>query len=249
MGGGVAMQYAIDHPDNVASLTLLDPVSPFGYGGTKDAQGALCWPDGAGSGGGTANPDYVQRLKSGDRGEESPNSPRNVLNAFYFKPPFRAEPAREGVYLDEILRMVIGDDNYPGDGAASPNWPGVGPGQRGVNNAMSPIVCDLSAFASSSPQPPVLWIRGADDQIVSDASLLDFGTLGQLGYVPGWPGADVFPSQPMVAQIRGVLDRYQAAGGRYDEAVIANCGHSPHIEKPEEFRTRFFAFLAASSQQ
>jgi pimeloyl-ACP methyl ester carboxylesterase len=114
---------------------------------------------------------------------------------------------------------------------------------------MSPIVCDLSAFASSSPRPPVLWIRGADDQIVSDASLLDFGTLGQLGYVPGWPGADVFPSQPMVAQIRGVLDRYQAAGGRYDEAVIANCGHSPHIEKPEEFRTRFFAFLAASSQQ
>ena len=248
MGGGVALQYAVDHPDNVASLTLLDPLSPFGYGGTKDAQGALCWPDGAGSGGGTANPDYVQRLKSGDRSEESPNSPRNVLNTFYFKPPFRAEPAREEVYLDEILRMVIGDDNYPGDGAASPNWPGVGPGQRGVNNAMSPIVCDLSAFASISPRPPVLWIRGADDQIVSDASLLDFGTLGQLAYVPGWPGADVFPSQPMVAQMRAVLDRYQAAGGSYDEAVIADCGHSPHIEKPEEFRTRFFAFLAASSQ-
>ena len=147
------MQYAIDHPDNLASLTLIDTLSPFGYGGTKDAQGSLCWPDGAGSGGGTANPDYVQRLKAGDRSEESPNSPRNVLNAFYFKPPFRAEPSREEVYLDEILRMVIGDDNYPGDGAASPNWPGVGPGQRGVNNAMSPLVCNVSAFASISPQP------------------------------------------------------------------------------------------------
>jgi pimeloyl-ACP methyl ester carboxylesterase len=171
-----------------------------------------------------------------------------VLNAFYFKPPFRAAPAREEVYLDEILRMVIGDDNYPGDGAASPNWPGVGPGQRGVNNAMSPLVCNLSAFASISPRPAVLWIRGADDQIVSDASLLDFGTLGQLGYVPGWPGVDVFPSQPMVAQIRVVLDSYRAAGGSYEEAVIADCGHSPHIEKLDEFRARFFAFLDAASR-
>jgi pimeloyl-ACP methyl ester carboxylesterase len=248
MGGGVSMQYAIDHPDNVASVTLIDTLSPFGYGCTKDAQGSLCWPDGAGSGGGTANPDYVQRLKAGDRGEDSPNSPRNVLNAFYFKPPFRAAPAREEVYLDEILRMVVGDDNYPGDGVAAPNWPGVGPGQRGVNNAMSPLVCNLSAFASISPQPAVLWIRGADDQIVSDVSLLDFGTLGQLGYVPGWPGVDVFPSQPMVAQIRAVLDQYRAAGGNYEEAVIADCGHSPHIEKPDEFRTRFFAFLDAASR-
>ncbi len=249
MGGGVVMQYAVDHPDSVASITLIDPLSPFGYGGTKDAQGSLCWPDGAGSGGGTANPDYVQRLKSGDRSEESPNSPRNVLNAFYFKPPFRANPAREGVYVDEILRMVTGDDNYPGDGVTSPNWPGVGPGARGVNNAMSPLVCDLSAFAAISPRPAVLWLRGADDQIVSDASLLDFGTLGQLGYVPGWPGADVFPSQPMVAQIRAVLDGYRAAGGSYEEAVIADCGHSPHIEKPGEFRSRVFAFLDAASQR
>ena len=248
MGGGVAMQYAIDHPENMASLTLMDTLSPFGYVGTKDAQGSLCWPDGAGSGGGAANPDYVQRLKAGDRSEESPNSPRNVLNTFYFKPPFRAEPAREEVYLDEILRMVIGDDNYPGDGVASPNWPGLGPGQRGVNNAMSPLVYDLSAFASISPKPAVLWIRGADDQIVSDASLLDFGTLGQLGYVPGWPGADAFPSQPMVTQIRAVLDRYRAAGGSYEEAVIAECGHSPHIEKPDEFRSRFFVFLDATSR-
>lgn len=249
MGGGVAMRYAIDHPDNVASLTLLDPVSPFGFGGTKDAQGSLCWPDGAGSGGGTANPDYVQRLKSGDRSEESPNSPRNVLNAFYFKPPFRAEPSREEVYVDEILHMAIGDDNYPGDSVVSPNWPGVGPGARGVNNAMAAGVCDLSAFAAIAPRPAVLWMRGADDQIVSDTSLLDFGTLGQLGYVPGWPGADVFPSQPMVAQMRAVLDRYQAAGGSYEEVVISDCGHSPLIEKPQEFRTRFFAFLDASSHQ
>ena len=42
MGGGVVEQYAIDHAADVASMTLIDPVSPFGFGGTKDAQGTPC---------------------------------------------------------------------------------------------------------------------------------------------------------------------------------------------------------------
>jgi ABC-type branched-subunit amino acid transport system ATPase component/pimeloyl-ACP methyl ester carboxylesterase len=243
MGGGVIMQYAIDHPEDVASLTLIDPMAPYGFGGTKDQGGALCWPDGAGSGGGTANPDYVQRLRDHDRGEDSPNSPRSVMNAFYFKPPFRAAPEREEVYVDEMLRMAVSDDNYPGDTQTSANWPGVRPGTRGVNNALAAGMCDLGDFASIASRPDVLWIRGADDQIVSDTSFLDFGTLGQLGYVPGWPGVEVYPSQPMVSQMRAVLDRYQAGGGHYEEVVIADSGHSPHIEKPEEFRQAFFAFL------
>ena len=244
MGGGVALQYATDNPGAVASLTLIDSVSPVGFGGTKDSAGTLCWPDGAGSGGGTANPDYVQRLAAGDRSDESPNSPRSVMNAFYFKPPFRVAPEREDLYVEEMLRMAVGDDNYPGDSTSSPNWPGVGPGTKGVNNAMAAGLCDLSAFAAIEPRPDVLWFRGADDQIVSDSSFLDFGTLGSLGYVPGWPGGDVYPSQPMVSQMRALLDQYQAAGGRYDEVVITDCGHSPHIEKPEEFQQAFFAFLA-----
>ena len=244
MGGGVILQYASDHPDAIASLTLISPMSPFGFGGTKDSAGTLCWPDGAGSGGGTANPDYVQRLAANDRSDESPNSPRSVMNAFYFKPPFRVAPEREDLYVEEMLRMAVGDDNYPGDSAPSPNWPGVGPGAKGVNNAMAAGLCNLSAFAAIEPRPDVLWFRGADDQIVSDTSFLDFGTLGSLGYVPGWPGADIYPSQPMVSQMRALLDQYQAAGGRYDEVVIAECGHSPHIEKPEEFQQAFFAFLA-----
>jgi pimeloyl-ACP methyl ester carboxylesterase len=248
LGGGVVMQYAIDHPEALASLTLIDPVSPFGFGGTKDTAGTLCWPDGAGSGGGTANPDYVRRLAEGDRGEDSPNSPRSVMNAFYFKPPFRVAPEREEVYVDEMLRMAIGDENYPGDTAQSPNWPGVKPGSKGINNALAAGLCDLSAFAAIPSHPDVLWIHGADDQIVSDTSLLDFGTLGQLGYVPGWPGAEVYPSQPMVSQMRSVLDQYQAAGGHYDEVVVPDCGHSPHIEKPEMFRQAFFSLLTRNKR-
>lgn len=244
MGGGIVMRYVADHPENVASVTLIAPVAPFGLGGTKDAAGTLCWPDAAGSGAGTTNVDYVRRLRDGDRGEESSNSPRAVMNSLYFKPPFRLAPDREDTLVDEMLRMVIGDQNYPGDSTPSANWPGVGPGKTGVNNTMAPGVCDQTDFAAIATRPPVLWVRGADDQIVSETSFLDFGTLGKLGYVPGWPGADTFPSQPMLAQTRAVLDRYQAAGGRYTEVVIADCGHSPHIEKPNEFRNAFFALLA-----
>ena len=53
--------------------------------------------------------------------------------------------------------------------------------------------------------------------------------------VPGWPGAEVCPPQPMVSQTRYVLDGYAAAGGTYREVAIADAGHSPFLEKPEEF--------------
>ena len=94
-GGTVVLRYTVDHPDSVASLTLINPMSPFGFGGTKDASGTPCWPDYAGSGGGTVNPEFVKRLRDGDRSEDDPNSPRNVMNAFYFKPPFRTSSERE----------------------------------------------------------------------------------------------------------------------------------------------------------
>src|SRR5215471_13896391 len=60
MGGGVVLQYLTDPgAHRVASLTLVDPVSPFGFGGTKGVDGTLCDPAGAGSGGGTANRDFI----------------------------------------------------------------------------------------------------------------------------------------------------------------------------------------------
>jgi pimeloyl-ACP methyl ester carboxylesterase len=43
LGGGVAMQYAIDHPASVASVTLLASMSPAGFGGTRDAEGPEPW--------------------------------------------------------------------------------------------------------------------------------------------------------------------------------------------------------------
>ena len=86
-------------------------------------------------------------------------------------------------------------------------------------------------------------MRGSDDQIVSDTSFFDFGYLGKLGFVPGWPGEEVYPPQPMVSQTRAVLDKYKADGGAYWEKVIADTGHTPHIEKPDEFMALFVNHL------
>jgi pimeloyl-ACP methyl ester carboxylesterase len=112
----------------------------------------------------------------------------------------------------------------------------MGPGTRGVLNAMSPkyfqVADDLVAIAA---KPPVVWVHGGADAIVGDATLFDFAQLGKLGIVPGWPGEDACPPQPMVAQTRAVLQRYAAAGGSFTELLLDGCGHSPHIERPVEF--------------
>jgi pimeloyl-ACP methyl ester carboxylesterase len=239
LGGGVALRYTMDHPAAVASLVLESPMSPFGFGGTKDAAGTPCWPDFAGSGGGTANPEMVRRISAGDRTAEDTVSPRRVLTTLYGNPPYDLAPDVEDALVDGMLQLAIGDDAYPGDSVPSDNWPGTAPGDRGVNNAISPKYCDLSGFADLADGPDVLWIRGDADQIVSDTSLVDLGYLGQLGAVPGWPGADVYPAQPMVTQTRAVLDRY----GRYTERVLPGCGHSPHLERPAEFAALVDEFL------
>lgn len=242
VGGGVVMQLAIDHPDRVAGLVLEAPVSPFGFGGTKDVNGTPCHEDFAGSGGGTANPDFVQRLKNKDRSTEAQTAPRNVFNTCYVKPPYRAQD--EEALLDSVLSTHVGDGYYPGPMHPSAHWPNIAPGSSGMNNAFSPKFMNLSAFASISPKPDVLWIRGADDVIVSDTSLFDLGYLGKLGAVPGWPGEEVFPPQPMVSQMRTLLQRYAANGGRFREEVLADTGHSPHLERQAEFDRLAFSFFA-----
>lgn len=242
LGGGVAMQYLIDHAEQVDSLTLVNPVSPYGYGGTRGADGTPIATDGHGSGGGTANPDFVRRLAEGDTGED-PASPRGVMRALYFatQPPIDA--AREDELVASMLSTRTGDDFYPGDSGGSAQWPFVVPGSRGVLNSIAPTNFDTSTIVEVDPKPPVLWLRGAADQIVSDAAALDLAVLGQAGAVPGWPGADVFPAQPMVAQTRAVLERYAERGGRFTEVVVDGVGHSPHLECPEAFGRELVGFL------
>ena len=153
MGGGVALQYLADRPEahRVASLTLVAPVSPFGFGGTRDARGTLCDPSGAGCGGGAANPDFVARLAAGDRTDESPLSPRQVLLAHYVKPPY--VPEHLDIFVESMLSTRVGDDHYPGTSRTVDSWPGLAPGDRGVLNTMAPThfrIAGLSAVRAQA---------------------------------------------------------------------------------------------------
>jgi pimeloyl-ACP methyl ester carboxylesterase len=239
-GGAAVTQYAQDRP--VASVTLINPVSPFGFGGVRP-DGTPCADDHAGSGGGTANPELVQRIEQDDRSADSPLSPRNVLRTAYWSVRHTEPPEREDVYVEELLLSRTGDDHYPGDSTTSPNWPGTAPGTRGILNALSPRHCDWSGIVDLDPKPPVLWTHGSDDVVIADGSLLEMGTLGAAGHVPGWPGADAFPPQQMVTQIRSVLERYRDAGGTVQMEMLEGSGHFPVLDAAERWRALFFGFL------
>jgi pimeloyl-ACP methyl ester carboxylesterase len=240
MGGNIALEYASDHADHLRSIVLEAAASPFGFGGVHGEAGTPNFADYAGSGGGTANPEFVERLKNGDESTDSPNSPRNVMNTFYFKPPFKVDSESEDVFVAAMLATKTGDGNYPGNMTVSENWPTVAPGDTGVNNAISSKYQNQMRFDQSEPKVPVLWVRGDGDQIVADNSLFDFGTLGQLGAVPGYPGAEIFPPQPMLGQLRYLLTR---SGVPFDEVVLADCGHAPHLEKASEFNQLLLDFF------
>ena len=76
---------------------------------------------------------------------------------------------------------------------------------------------------------------GDKDAIVSDGSFFDLNMLGQVGVIPGWPGAEVAPPQPMKVQTRAVLDRYRANGGSYTEVALPDAGHAPHLDEADAF--------------
>ncbi len=242
-GGAAIAHLALDH-GRAASLTFVDPVSPYGFGGVH-RDGTLCFEDNAGAGGGGANPEFVERLRSGDRSADSPFSPRSVMRASYWNPE-HTEP-REDLLVEEVLLSLVGDGGYPGDSTASPNWPGFAPGTTGVLNALAPKYCDWSGIVGLDPKPPVLWTHGAKDVVVADGSAWEMGTLGAAGYVPGWPGADAYPAQPMVGQIRDVLTAYGDTGGDVTMEMFPESGHGPVLDAKDRWCEVFFGVLDAHS--
>jgi pimeloyl-ACP methyl ester carboxylesterase len=242
-GGAAIANYAQDRP--VASLTFVDPVSPYGFGGVR-LDGTPCFPDYAGSGGGTGNAEFTQHIAEHDTTSDSPLSPRNVMNSSYWAPTHHEPAAREDMLVDEINKSETGDDGYPGDTTTSANWPGIAPGTRGILNALSGKYCNWAGIVDIDPKPPVLWTHGTADIVVADNSAWEMGTLGKLGVVPGWPGEDAFPPQPMVAQIRAVLERYRDAGGRVRMEMFEGSGHAPHFDAADRWNTLFFEHLASA---
>ena len=231
LGAGVVMQYALEHP--VLSLTLEAPVSPYGFGGTR-RDGSRLTDDDAGVGGGAANPDFVQRLTDHDATDEAQTSPRSVFRSGYVAPDY--ESPYEDVWVESMLSTSTATGNYPGDSVDSVNWPGFAAGTTGVLNAMAPQHFNVSGIVDLDPKPPVLWVHGTEDAIVSDESFYDVNHWGATGAIPGWPGEDVAPAQPMVSQTRDVLELYRQRGGKVTELELEGVGHSPHLERPAQFR-------------
>ncbi|WP_026926915.1 alpha/beta fold hydrolase [Granulicoccus phenolivorans] len=245
MGGGVVMQLLLDRPDLVATLTLISPVSPYGFGGSA-ADGTPLTEDSAGTGGGAANPGFVAALAAGDTTADSPVTARSVFRTTYVAPGYDSE--LEDLWVESMLSTKLGDDNYPGTKTESPTWPGFGAGERGVLNTMAPRWFNTAGIVDIAAKPAILWVHGEDDAIVGDATMFDLNQLGKLGVVPGWPGEEVAPAQPMVSQTRAVLDAYRANGGSATELALPGVGHSAHLEAPEEFRTALLGHIGEHDQ-
>ena len=242
MGGSVVWRLLMDHADRVRGVTQVDPGSPYGFGGTRDLAGTPTAPDFAGSGGGLANLELIRRMSENDLGLDSPFSPRMALRTVILKPPFISP--REDALVLSMNATHVGPQDMPGDKTASPNWPYVAPGVWGAANGLSPKYAgDVDALVRLENKPPILWIRGDSDLLVADTAASDVGFLGSRGVIPGWPGMDAYPPQPMVGQTRALLTRYAEAGGAYNEVVLANAGHSPFIEQLSAFNMAFHDHL------
>ena len=244
MGGGVACTILLDAPERVLTLTLEAPVSPYGFGGTHGPDGVRNDADGAGTGGGGANPDFIARLEAGDTSADEQTSPRSVYRSAYVAKP-ELQEAHEDLWVASMLTTKTGVGNYPGDSVPSENWPGFAAGTHGVLNTMAPQHFDVSGIADLAQKPPILWIHGEKDAIVSDGSFFDLNMLGQVGVIPGWPGADVAPPQPMKVQTRAVLDRYRANGGAYAEVALPEAGHAPHLDEADAFVTQLVQHISS----
>lgn len=90
-----------------------------------------------------------------------------------------------------------------------------------------------ASYHPDRPENIAAAVEGISDRI--EASTRSFAR--------DWPGAEVYPPQPMVSQMRAVLEKYREEGGEYRETVIENCGHTPHVEKAEELRRLLHEFL------
>ncbi len=239
-GAGVVLQLATDRPDLFDAILLEAPMSPYGFGGTRDVDGAPLSPDFAGSGGGTANPAFVAALAAGDRSEDA-GSPRDVLRRFYVADPASlGEPlgALEELLLDSVLSTRTGDDNYPGDRTASGTWPGVAPGTRGMNNAISARYCDLSGFATSGATATVLWVRGDADAIVSTRRCSTSRTSARSARCPGgrapartrpsrWSPRPAPSSTPTRPRAGGTVRRCGPASGTAPTSRSRTCPRAP----------------------
>ncbi len=230
-GAGVVMQFMLDYPALVKSLILVAPLSPFGFGGTRDEYGTPCYDDFAGSGAGMVNSALGQELFMEDGINEM--FARELFESFYlYRKSSQAEHAR---LIEGIIKQATGEWCYPGDPLSSDNWPYFRPGQRGPMNALSPRNYNTSMIDELATKPPILWIQGKHDQIISNHSSFDPAVQGARGELESWPGNSSYPAQPMVDQMSMVLQHYKRRGGNVQKSIFRDSAHAPFLDQPLRF--------------
>ncbi len=85
-GAGTIMQFALDYPACAESLSLVAPVSPYGFGGTCDIHGTPTARDFAGSGAGTVSTNAVDQMRIGNTDSKSPAAPLQLLRQYFMNP-------------------------------------------------------------------------------------------------------------------------------------------------------------------
>lgn len=238
LGGMVAMSLGALFPELVTSLTLLSPGSPFGYGGTKDRYGNPVNEDFSGCGAGLAQQEFIMRIANKDLTEANPStSPSVMIKRLYFGNGFKVTEKQLELLLNSMFTMKTGEGYYPGDMSRSDLWPGYKPGNYGPANAVSakynqslvPSLLQLSL----RERPPLLWIHGTADKLVSNQPASDAGMQGKLGLIPDWPGEDIYPPQPMFDQLNYFYSKYSLNHHHCRKIILPDIGHTPFIESPE----------------
>lgn len=234
LGGSVCWGAIPEIGQKILSVTLMAPGPPSGFGGIHGKKGRPNNPDFSGSGAGVVNEVFAENLRKGLRDtDDKMFSPRTVMHRLFWRDGF--EPDREEEILTALLQIHSGDKRYPGDFDSSEHWPGVAPGKFGPVNALSPKYNSgvVDRLTDSRFKPPILWVHGDKDQIISNESLSDPGYQGKAGFRNEWPGEEKFPPQPMKDQIRDALNQYQKNGGHAEELIVENSGHTPFLEQPD----------------
>ena len=236
LGGMVCFGLLAKCAHRIQSIAFLAPGSPYGYGGTKGKDGDPTCKDFSGSGAGLINPILLNFIIQNDLFADHPSSPANVIKRLYFSPDFKPSSTLIRELTEAMTLIKLGKNRYPGDAVDSPNWPYNAPGKWGPTNAISPKWNQNLTYdcLNVNPKPNLLWVHGTDDLLVSNNAVSDPGTLGALGFIPNWPGNDVYPPQPMLDQLHYFFESYSKNGGNVSQKELPKTGHCPHIEKPNE---------------
>ena len=227
------MQYALDHP--ALSLTLESPVSPYGFGGTR-RDGTRLTDDDAGCGGGVANPDFVQRLIDHDTTRRRADIAAERLPVGLCRSGIPTE--HEDVWVESMLTTSTATGNYPGDSVAERELAGLRARARiGVLNTMAPRYFDVSAIVDLAGEAadPLDPRHPRPDHLGHVVLRLQQPRAARHRARTG-PATRSLRRSRWCRRCATSSHAYADAGGEVTERSLEGVGHTPHLERPAEFR-------------